>query len=132
MTTTTSAATELTAIITVIATLIGTIGAFLGVLLPRIKATSTEAQRAKEIAVEVGKAATFAARGIIENKAQIQEGLEAGLELGPEDLKKYAIANKDRIAKARRELEIKQKQLDRLFQLVPQEANIDSETNFPR
>ena len=82
--------------------------------------------------MEVGKAATFAARGVIENKAQIQEAIEAGLELGPAELKDYALKNQDKIKATRMELELKKKQLDRLFQLVPSEANVDSEKEFPR
>jgi len=130
--TTQSLSTELTAIITVVATLMASLGTFLGVILPKLKTNSVEAQKAKEFAIEVGKAATFAARGIIENKAQIQEGLEAGLNLSPEELRNYALKNESKIKAARIELELKKKQLDRLFQLVPAEANVDSEKDFPR
>jgi hypothetical protein len=124
--------TAITALVTAIATIVASVGGILAVMLPKIKTNSVETEKAKELAIEGARAATFAARGIIENREQIKEGIEAGLELGPEELRAYAANNKDRLVEYTKQLELKRKQFERLLAMIPTEGQIDLVDKFPR
>jgi hypothetical protein len=127
-----SSSEAITAMIVAIATAITSVGGMLAIILPRIKTNSVLAEKAKEIAIEGSRAATFAARGVIENREKIKEGIGIGLQLGPEQLRTYAEDHKEEIAREGRELDIKRKQLDRLLEMIPKEGQIDLVENFPR
>ena len=122
----------ITSIITEIAVLVGAIGGLLAVVLPRIKTTDERAKKALEIGISGAQAATFAARGVVENREKIQQGIGLGLKLAPDELQKYAEDHKEDIRTAARELEIKRKQLEALLELVPKEGQIDLVKDFPR
>ena len=128
----TTSSEALTGMVTAVATAVITIGGLLGYLLPKIKSQNTFINQVKEVAIAGSQTATFAARGVLENKTELQTGIDAVLALGPAELKAYVEKNKDNIIAAKKEIELKQKQFERLIQMVPKEGQIDLVENFPR
>ena len=115
-----------------IATVVTTVGGMLAVLLPKIKTNSQELEKAKEIAIEGSRAATFAARGILENKEQIKAVVDVGVNLAPKEAQLALEKNKAKLEELTKEIEIKRKQFERLIQMVPKEGQIDLVQQFPR
>lgn len=128
----TSDTDALLALVTAIATVVTTVGGMLAVLLPKIKTNSQELEKAKEIAIEGSRAATFAARGILENKEQIKAVVDVGVNLAPKEAQLALEKNKAKLEELTKEIEIKRKQFERLIQMVPKEGQIDLVQQFPR
>ena len=120
------------ALVTAIATVVTTVGGMLAVLLPKIKTNSQELEKAKEIAIEGARAATFAARGILENKEEIRTVVDYGVNLAPKEAQLALEKNKAKLEELTNEIEIKRKQFERLIQMVPKEGQIDLVQHFPR
>jgi hypothetical protein len=120
------------ALVTAIATVVTTVGGMLAVLLPKIKTNSQELERAKEIAIEGSRAATFAARGILENKEEIKAVVDVGVNLAPKEAQLALEKNKAKLEEPTKEIEIKRKQFERLIQMVPKAGQIDLVEKFPR
>ncbi len=120
------------ALVTAIATVVTTVAGMLAVLLPKIKTNSQELQKAKDIAIEGARAATFAARGILENKEEIRTVVDFGVNLAPKEAQLALEKNKVKLEELTKEIEIKRKQFERLIQMVPKEGQIDLVEKFPR
>jgi hypothetical protein len=120
------------ALVTAIATVVTTVGGMLAVLLPKIKTNSQELEKAKEIAIEEARAASFAARGILENKEEIKTVVDYGVNLAPTEAQLALEKNKAKLEEVTKEIEIKRNQFERLIQMIPKEGQIELVQEFPR
>lgn len=124
------ASNSITALITAVATIVTAVGGVLAYILPKLKTQSAELEKVREAAITGANAATFAARGVIENQEKIRTAIDVGVKVSGSETELAKVQPQiDALAK---ELEMKRKQLERLLEMIPASANIDSVKEFPR
>lgn len=124
------ASNSITALITAVATIITAVGGLLAYILPKLKTQNAELEKVREAAITGANAATFAARGVIENQEKIKTAIDVGVKVSGTEQELAKV--QPQIEALAKDLELKRKQLERLLEMVPKQANIDSVADFPR